>query len=75
MNMSAVKRAIKFMREQYTHLDTPIVQDKNLHPDLFIDSNMIKDLKERLRLYLKQKGLHEAGDTEVAEPQPIMGKI
>lgn len=37
MSASAARRAVTFMREQFTHLDTQLIQDGNLHPDLFIN--------------------------------------
>ena len=49
MNANAARRAIKFMREQFTHLDTQIVQDGNLHADLFINEDYVQGLIERLR--------------------------
>ena len=49
MNANAARRAIKFMREQYTHLDTQIVQDGNLHPDLFINHEYVQNLIDKLR--------------------------
>ena len=36
------------MREQFTHLDTQILQDNNLHPDLFMSPDSVKDLQKRL---------------------------
>ena len=49
MNANAARRAIKFMREQFTHLDSQIVQDGNLHPDLFINQDYVLSLIDRLR--------------------------
>ena len=48
MSASAARRAIKFMREQFTHLDTQLIQDGNLHLDLFINENNVDDLKGAL---------------------------
>ena len=44
MSASAARRAVKFMREQFTHLDTQIIQDVNLHPDLFINEVFVTSL-------------------------------
>ena len=73
MSVQYVRRAIKFMREQFTHLDSQVIQDSNLHADLFIDLHLVRDLKERLRQYLKDKNLHESGDPDVPMPKPVKG--
>ena len=49
MNAPAVKRAVKFTREQLTHLDPQIIQDQNMHPDLFMDTDWVKQLKIRVK--------------------------
>lgn len=48
MNASGVRRAVKFMRDQFTHLDTQIVQDGNLHPDLFIEEHYVTNLADKI---------------------------
>ena len=48
MSASAARRAITFMREQFTHLDTQIIQDVNMHPDLFINKVYVDSLIETI---------------------------
>ena len=49
MNAATARRSIKFMREQFTHLDTQIIQDGNLHPDLFINEIYVTQLVEAIK--------------------------
>ena len=63
------------MREQFTHLDTQVIQDSNVHSDLFIEIQNVRELKARLKKYLKMKRLRASGDPEVENPKPIMGQI
>lgn len=44
-----MKQAIKFVREELTHLDPHLVQDSNLHPELFMNYDWVLDLKEKLQ--------------------------
>ena len=62
MNAASARRAIKFMREQYTHLDTQIVQDGNMHPDLFIRDVFVQELIDMV-------------NNRQEEDPPIIGKI
>ncbi len=49
MSARAARRSIKFMREQFTHLDTQIIQDGNLHPDLYLHERYVEDLVKLLK--------------------------
>ena len=63
------------MREQFTHLDTQVIQDSNVHSDLFIEIQNVRELKARLKKYLKMKKLRASGDPDAENPKPIMGQI
>lgn len=55
MGASAAQRAITFMREQFTHLDAGLVQDGNLHADLFINEMYVRELIEDIENRKKEE--------------------
>ena len=45
------------MREQFTHLDTQLVQDSNLHTDLFINEKHVHDLAQKIEQHRQDPSL------------------
>ena len=74
MNPATVMRAIKFSREQLTHLDPQLVQDQNMHPDLFMNTEWVKDLRNKIKKYEEQLALSRIRGSGVERPAPITGK-
>lgn len=71
MSNTMVQTAITFTREQLTHLDPPVIQDYNLHPEMFIEYEIVQELIDRVADYKKQ--LAEA--EELNPPEKIFGQI
>jgi hypothetical protein len=46
-----------------------------VHSDLFIEIQNVRELKARLKKYLKMKKLRASGDPDAENPKPIMGQI
>ena len=57
MSATAARRAITFMREQYSHLDPGLVQEGNLHADLFINEEFVSSLIEEIERRKQDKSL------------------
>ena len=71
MTQTMVQSAIKFTREQLTHLDPPIIQDYNMHPELFIEYEIVQELVDKVNEYK----LRLADGDELNPPQKIFGYI
>ena len=57
MSATSARRAVTFMREQYTHLDAQLMQDGNLHTDLFIDERFVHELVEKIDQHRQDRSL------------------
>lgn len=71
MTQTMVQTAIKFTREQLTHLDPPIIQDYNMHPELFIEYEIVQELVDKVNEYK----LRLADGDELNPPKMISGYI
>jgi hypothetical protein len=65
MEHETVLKCIKFVREELTHLDAHLLQDIQVHPELFLEPNLTADLITRVT-----NGEVVQATTEIFGPDP-----